>query len=105
MEGLGITGSPVVVSAGVRGEYSGSIRPMTSRQALAASGSHGTGPVCSQVLEHFQVSHGLQNKGKGHWEAGGSHAQDIYSYDLSRTFIDYLSLGLTMEGTNILPSP
>lgn len=77
MEGLGAAGAPVVVSVGVKGAYSGSVRPMTSRQALAASGSQGTRPVCSQVLEHFQVPHGLQNKGKGHWEASGSHAQDI----------------------------
>lgn len=77
MEDLGVAGSPVVVSAGVRGAYSGSIRPTTSRQAPAAS--WGTGPVHSQVLEHFQVPHGLQNKGKGHWEAGRSCAKDIHT--------------------------
>lgn len=59
MRGLGVAG-PIVVSAGVRGAYSGSVIPMIIKQELAAaSGSHGTGPVCSQVLGHFQVPHGL----------------------------------------------
>lgn len=71
------TGSPIVVSAGVRGAYSGSVRPMTIRQALDASGCHGAGPVYSLVLGHFQVPHGWQNKGKEPGEAGSFHAQDI----------------------------
>lgn len=77
MGGVGFAGSPLVVSTGVMGAYSGSVRPMTIRQALGASGSHGTGPVYSQVLGHFQVPHGQQNRDKGHREAGGSLAQDV----------------------------
>lgn len=77
MGSVGMVGSHIVLSAGVRRAYSGSVRLMTIRQALGASENHGTSPVCSLVLGHFQVPHGLQIKGKGHREASNSHAQDI----------------------------
>lgn len=51
MGSVGMVGSHIVLSAGVRRAYSGSVRLMTIRQALGASENHGTSPVCNLVWD------------------------------------------------------